>query len=196
MAAWCAPALASTTPVTAYYPDPVAPGLGPASATINIDVMASIGGRCGFAANGAPNGTVNAGAIDTSAWSGQVPFVAECTAPWRIAVSSQNGALAAGVGAGSTGYTDRAPYTVSLNVVADDSTVTSTCPVAQIEQGISGSTCDFNGTASASNGLLVSRSYDQNGSYIEVGAPAYAGTDMLVSGTYSDTLTVTISPAS
>ncbi|MDE2560646.1 MAG: hypothetical protein KGL48_00230 [Sphingomonadales bacterium] len=192
--AWCGPALASTAPITAYYPNPY--GLGPDHASMTVDVLASVGGTCGFATNGAPNGAVHAGAIDTTAWSERVSFTAECTAPWRIAVSSANGALQATPGNSSAGYTDKAPYTVTLNVASDAGVVSGSCPVAQIEQGISGSTCNFNGTASASNGLLVGRSYDLAGSYIEVGAPAYAGTDTLIAGTYGDTLTVTISPAS
>ncbi|WP_157081021.1 hypothetical protein [Novosphingobium naphthalenivorans] len=188
------PALASTSPVTAYYPNAYVSG--PDRVAMQIDVLASVGGRCGFASNSAPSGTVDAGVIDAAAWSGQIPFTAECTAPWRIAVTSLNGALQAGTANSDPGYTDKAPYTVALNVASDSGTVASSCPVGQIAQGISGSTCDFNGTASASNGLLVPRSYGLAGSYIAVSAPAYSGTDQLIAGSYSDTLTVTISPAS
>lgn len=190
------PALAATSPITAYYPDPNVPVLGPASATMTIDVIASVGGRCGFATGAAPNGSVDAGLIDTQSWTGQVPFTAQCTAPWRIAVASQHGALKAAGSINAAGYLDKAPYDVTLNVVADAGTVNSTCTAASVDQALSSSACAFRGTASASNGLLISRSFNLSGSYIEVSAPAYAGPGMLVSGTYGDTLTITVSPAS
>ena len=106
-----APASANSPTITAYYHDPllttyVYPTTNQ-NAVISIDVKASVGGTCGFASNGAPNATVNAGAI-TPGFTATVPFTAECTAPWRIAVSSANGALknAASV---PTGYANAAP---------------------------------------------------------------------------------------
>lgn len=195
LASLATPALAATSPITAYYPDANAPG-GPSSAQISINVLASVGGVCGFSDTGAPSGSYDAGQIDVSSWTHQFAFTAECTAPWRIAVTSLNGGLQAGTAAGSAGYVDLAPYTVKINAVPDSgSATTSSCPVDQIKQGTSGSTCNFYGTASASTGLSVQRSYDQTGSYIEVSAPAYAGPGTLVAGSYADTLTVTVSPA-
>jgi spore coat protein U-like protein len=158
-----------------------------------IPVTASVGGTCGFTT--APNANLFHANIDTTGWSDQVPFTVECTAPWRIAVSSQNGALknAATVAAG---YQNKAPYTVSLNVSSDGGTVTAACPVAEIDQAVGSSPCSFKGTAAPSAGLVIPRSFGLAGSYIQVAAPAYTGPDLLVSGTYNDTLVVTISPAS
>ena len=197
MGGYAMPASADTAPITAYYRDPALGAYnypGPANAVIGIDVKASVGGTCGFATNGVPNGTVNAGAIDTTGWSGQVPFTAECTAPWRIAVSSQNGALKNAT-APQAGYANLAPYDVALSINSDGGTVTGTCPVAQLDQALVSSPCTFKGTASTINGLQVPRSYDLPNSYIQLSAPAYPGSDILVSGTYNDTLIVTVSPA-
>ena len=198
-----APAHAATTTatITAYYRDPALTGYvypGPDKAELFIDVKASVGGTCGFAANGVPNGTVNAGAIDTTGWSAQVPFIAQCTAPWRIAVSSANGALKSSAAA-AAGYSNTAPYTVALNVVSDSGTVSGSCPVAQIDQAAGATPCNFKGTASPTNGLMVPRSFGLNGSYIQMSAPSYDGNNgpsVLVAGTYNDTLIVTVSPAS
>ena len=195
------PAHANTAPITAYYHDPALIGYVYATpnqnAIIAIDVKASVGGTCGFATNGAPNGTVNAGAIDTTGWSAQVPFTAECTAPWRIAVSSLNGSLKSAAAA-PTGYANTAPYTVALNVASDSGTITGSCPVAQIDQALGSTPCNFKGTASTTNGLQVPRSFGLSGSYIQMSAPSYNGnngTSILVAGGYGDTLTVTVSPA-
>lgn len=192
------PAHADTAPITAYY-NPGIPGYtppGPPQAVISVPVTASVGGSCGFAT--APNGTISKTDIDTTAWSGQVAFVPQCTAPWRIAVSSANGALKNSA-AITTGYQNKAPYNVTLSIPYDDGTssgtVTATCPVAQLDQALSSSACTFKGTASTSNGLQVPRSYNLSGSYIQASAPAYPGPDILVSGTYNDTLTVTVSPS-
>ncbi len=192
------PALAATAPVTAYFRDPALTGYvypGPADAVIQIPVTASVGGVCGFASGQAPNATLFHANIDTTGWSDQVPFTAECTAPWRIAVSSQNGALK-NAGAAASGYQNKAPYTVSLNVASDSGTVTAACPVAEIDQAVGSSPCTFKGTAAPTTGLVIPRSFGLSGSYIQVAAPAYAGPDLLISGTYNDTLIVTISPAS
>jgi hypothetical protein len=195
------PAAADTAPITAYYHDSALIGYTYATnntnAIIAIDVKASVGGTCGFATNGAPNGSINAGAIDTTGWSAQIPFVAECTAPWRIAVSSLNGSLKS-VAAAPTGYANAAPYSVALNVTSDSGTVTSSCPVAQIDQALSSSSCNFKGTATTTNGLQIPRSFGLSGSYIQMSAPSYNGnngTSILVAGAYGDTLTVTVSPA-
>ena len=190
------PAYANTAPITAYYRDPALGNYnypGPANAIINIDVKASVGGTCGFATNGAPNASFTGLPIEAG-WTRQVPFTAECTAPWRIAVSSLNGALknAATV---PVGYTNKAAYDVALNVASDGGTVTGTCPVAQIDQALGSSPCNFKGTASTTNGLQVLRSFGLAGSFIQMTAPAYSGSDVLYSGNYSDTLTVTVSPA-
>ncbi len=190
------PAMAQSATITAYFRDPTLVGYvypGPANAVFQIPVTASVGGTCGFTT--APNANLFHANIDTTGWSDQVPFTVECTAPWRIAVSSQNGALknAATVAAG---YQNKAPYTVSLNVSSDGGTVTAACPVAEIDQAVGSSPCSFKGTAAPTTGLVIPRSFGLAGSYIQVAAPAYTGPDLLVSGTYNDTLVVTISPAS
>ena len=99
----------------------------------------------------------------------------------------------------SAGYQNLAPYDVSLNLPYDTGsstgTVTATCPVAQIDQALGSSSCNFKGTATTTNGLSVPRSFNLSGSYIQVAAPAYAGPDVLISGTYNDTLVVTVSPS-
>lgn len=180
----------------AYYRDPALPGYnfpGQASASITVEVKASIGGQCGFQT--APNANRNVGQIDTTAWNEVVNFVPECTAPWRIAISSQNGGLKTAT-AVPAGYQNKAPYTVSLNVNSDSGPVTAACPVAEIDQAAGATPCNFEGAASASNGLLVPRSFGLAASSITMNAPAYPGPDILVTGTYTDTLVVTISPAS
>ncbi len=177
-------------PIDAYYPDPVTGN--PTEAVLRIPVTASVGGQCGLAAP--MNASFFNPNIDTTAWSNQEPFVAECTAPWRIAVSSANGALKSAT-AVAPGYTNLAPYQVKLNVNSDGGVVASTCDVAQLEASLASSTCDFKGTASPSQGLYLQRSYGLSGSYIQVSAPAYPGPNVLVQGMYYDTLTVTVSPA-
>lgn len=181
----------SAVPASYVYP-------GPAQAVLTVPVRASVGGTCGFATGAAPNANIVRNDIDTTGWSAQVPFTAQCTAPWRIAISSQNGALRNPVTT-ATGYQNRAPYNVSLNVPYDTGSatgvVTSSCPVSQIDQALGSSSCNFKGTATTTNGLQVPRSFNLTGSYIQVAAPAYPGPDVLVAGTYTDTLTVTISPS-
>lgn len=202
LAAQAAPALADTAPITAYYRDPALVGYvyaGPANAVINVNVTASVGGSCGFVPGSEPNANLNAGAIDTTAWTFDVPFTVNCTAPWRIAVSSANGALKT-AGSAPAGYQVKAPYTVGLTLPWNDGTtsgtVTASCPVAQIDQALGPTACNFKGTASLTNGQQVPRSVGLAGSKVTVSAPAYPGPDVLVAGTYTDTLIVTVSPSS
>ncbi len=197
--AFAQPALAQVSQEQyAYYRDPALVGYvypGPANAVITVPVTASVGGQCGFQT--APDANRNVGQIDTTAWSEIVNFVPACTAPWRIAVKSQNGGLKTGAVV-PVGYQNKAPYTVSLNVNSDSGPVTANCPVAQIDQAAGATACTFEGTASSSNGLLIPRSFGLAASTIQMNAGAYnaTNTDILVSGTYTDTLVVTISPAS
>lgn len=187
-------AQAATAPITAYYPEAGVPVGAPSQAVMQIPVTATVGGTCGFTTGGAPNGSIDAGQIDVSSWSGQVPFTVRCTAPWRMAVSSNKGALET-PGTDVTGYSRRAPYDVKLHVNTDAGVVERNCAVALIAQTAGPTSCDFEGTASTSNGLLLQRSYDLTGSYIQASAPAYTGSDILVAGSYADTLIVSISPA-
>jgi len=185
------PAMAQLTQEqTAYYPDP---DLGrPTEAVLRIPVKASVGGQCGLASP--MNASFFNPNIDTTAWENQESFVPECTAPWRIAVSSVNGALKSTAPI-APGYTNVAPYQVKLNLNSDAGVVSSTCDVAQLEASLSSSPCNFKGTATPSHGLYVQRSYGLSGSYIQVSAQAYPGPNVLVEGMYYDTLTVTVSPA-
>lgn len=192
---FASPALAADTAVqTAFFPDPTIPNVpGPAFAQFTIAVSASVGGTCGFAAGGAPSGTISAPAIDTAGWSGKAFFTPQCTAPWRIAVSSQNGALLNSVAAPTAAFTNRASYTVKLHVITDTGSTDDQCAVANLTTA--NTACSFEGAASAANGLQLPRSYLQSGSYIEATAAAYAGSQVLVAGTYQDVLTITVSPA-
>ena len=136
--------------------------------------------------------------IDTVAWTEQVALTPQCTAPWNIAVASQKGALVSSA-AIAPGYANRAPYTVALSIPYDtgssNGTVADSCQVKDLNPSTTTAACSFDGTASTSNGLTVPRSYNLSGAYLQVSAPAYAGPGVLVQGTYTDTLTVTVSPA-
>lgn len=185
------PALAQNVPGTAYF------GGSPSNIVLTVPVTASVGGRCGFQTGLAPSGsyTIPAG-IDTTAWSQQFPFTLECTGPFRIAVLSTSGGLKTSPAVSSPGYADLAPYTVLMNVVRTGGTTQGTCAAADLQASAS-TTCALRGTASTSVGMAVSNpSYQLSGSYLQVSAPAFAGPGVLVAGTYSDTLTVTVSPSS
>jgi hypothetical protein len=175
---------------TAYYNY----GTKPSYAELKIPVTATVGGRCGFVT--APEANLNVGQIDTAGWSKPVQFEPQCTAMWRIAITSANGGLVTPATGLPAGYGNRAPYDVALNIVTDAGVVEPAPCTAASLQNVAGATCDFKGTASPTQGLLLTRSFQQAPSTITVSAPAYAGPDVLISGTYQDTLTVTVSPAS
>ena len=92
------------------------------------------------------------------------------------------------------GYASNAPYNVELKMVADNGTnASATCTAAVLK---SGAGCAFGGNASTSNGLrLGAASTKSNGSYLRVSAQPYTDTKPLLAGSYSDTLTITISIA-
>ena len=152
------------------------------SIEVGVEVRASVTGRCGFATSGAPSGTIDQADFD---------FQLNCTGASRIAVSSLNGGMASQA-AGGSGYQTKAPYRVALYMVADNGTnASATCDAATLSAGGS---CSFAGTATAAQGLrLAGASTKVNGSYLRVSAPAYTGSDTLVSGRYADTLSVTVS---
>lgn len=165
------------------------------SATLSIPVTASVGGRCQFAANGAPQGTYDAGTIDTDAWTHDFGFVIDCNAASRVAVTSQFGGLKNATVVTDPGYTALAPYTVALNLQGNTQSISDSCAVANLTTASTGA-CSFKGTASNTVGLrLPGVSQSQTGSYLRVSAPAYAGPGSLVSGQYTDTLTITIAAA-
>lgn len=169
-----------------------APGQGsPNSVQLTIPVTASVQAACGFAT--APSGTHDEPNFDDHAWSHDFGFTIDCSTASRVAVVSANGALLTS-GSAPPGYTTSAPYNVTLNVVQNAGVATGTCPVADLTTG---GGCTFRGPASTSQGLAVAVSQNQTGSYLRVSAPVYAGSNVLVASTgYTDTLTVTLSPAS
>jgi hypothetical protein len=178
-----APAFAQSTPGTAYF------GTGTPNIPLTVPVLATVGGRCGFATSGAPSGNYAIPTpIDTTAWSRQFPFTLECSGPFRIAVVSNNGGLKT-TATTDPGYASLAPYDTG-------GTTTGTCAASSLTSSAT-TTCALRGTASATVGLPVPNpSYQLSGSYLQVGAPAYAGPGTLIAGTYSDTLVVTVSPSS
>lgn len=181
----CAGAAGAASAQTIYYPS---------SASVKVQVAASVAARCGFASGAAPSATLSAAEIDAAGFSFDVPFTLDCTTPMRVAVVSANGGLAAATAAAG-GYSAKAPYDVTLNLVGNGATASANAKCAAAALA-SGSTCGFVGPASATQGLrLASASSGQTGSYLRLSAPAYSGTTPLVSGTYSDTLIVTVSAA-
>ncbi|MDO9369441.1 MAG: hypothetical protein Q7T68_12800 [Sphingopyxis sp.] len=161
------------------------------SVEVGVEVRASVLGRCGFAPGGAPSGTVDQANFDQSGFTRDFAIQLNCTGASRIAVSSANGAMVSGETVGA-GYQTKAPYTVALYMAADNGTdVAASCAAATLAAGGS---CAFAGTASGATGLrLAGASTKANGSYLRVSAPAYSGTDTLVAGRYSDTLSITVS---
>ena len=172
-----------------------------------IQVVASVGGRCGFATGNAPNGSVSAPAFDTVGFDQSFPFILDCTGAFRVGVVSLNGGLLTG-GSVPTGYGIKAPYDVQLNLRNDANTVTATsaCQAAQLSVSNTAATCtaqyltggtNFSGAASTSRGLRVGGAATSSATTqsLRVKANAYTGSDILSAGTYTDTLTVTVSTA-
>lgn len=159
---------------------------------VGIDVRASVRGRCGFGAEGAPSGSINQSDFDQVGFSQEFGIRLNCTGASRIAVASSNGGLAAAQTA--PGYASSAPYTVELRMVGDNgSTATAACLSGTLK---SSGACVFSGSASESNGLLLNAaSTKANGSYLRVSAAPYSGSQPLLAGSYSDTLVITVSIA-
>jgi hypothetical protein len=173
-----------------------APGQGsPNEAQLPIDVLASVGGRCGFADLGTPSGTFDQRNFDVTGFSHDFLFSLNCTGPARVGVVSTNGGLKA-AGAAPPGYAVLANYDVSLHLVSNTAAVAdSTCAVATLVAG-TGSCAAFLGPASATQGLRIGApSTNRTGSYLRVAAASHdqAAGPTLVAGEYADTLTVTLS---
>jgi hypothetical protein len=184
------------------YPSPYN---APNQVSLSVQVLASIGGRCGFATGAAPSGSLNQTDFDTTGFDQSFAFTLNCTALSRVAVVSSNGGLKAGLTGLPSGYAAIAPYDVQLNLVGNSTTATATCGVGDL-LATAGATCaptylsavgsNFKGPATTSAGLLLNGPATNNTpSSIRVKANAYGGTAVLASGTYTDTLTVTVSPA-
>lgn len=190
--------VAAALPVTAISAQTTvyAPGDGsPNSAQLQVNVLASVGGRCGFADLGTPSGTFDQRNFDVTGFSHDFLFSLNCTGPSRVAVVSSNGGLKTG-GATQPGYIALAPYNVSLHLVSNTpTTADATCAAATLVAG-TGTCSAFVGPASTTQGLRIGApSTNQTGSYLRVAASAYnqvAG-PVLIAGEYADTLTVTLS---
>lgn len=193
VAAGLALAAAPACAQTVYYAAGQ-PGVAGGAATVGVQVRASVGGHCGFTDTQAPGGSFTQNNFDVTGFSRDFAFQLDCTGPSRVAVVSQNGGLLTG-GTAPAGYAALAPYTVSLNLVGNSAVATGSCAVATLTTAAA-TPCAFRGPASTAAGLqLTSNSVSQTGTYLRVSAPAYtAGT--LIAGSYSDTLTVTVSVAS
>lgn len=161
------------------------------SVEVGVEVRASVLGRCGFASGGAPSGTIDQADFDQSGFSKDFAIQLNCTGASRIAVSSVNGGMT-NAAVGGTGYQTRAPYRVALFMVADNGTnAAAACDASTLSAGGS---CGFAGTAGTATGLrLAGAATKANGSYLRISAPAYAGSDTLAAGRYSDTLSITVS---
>jgi hypothetical protein len=173
--------------MTAY-----AAGQGPVSSIeVGVEVRASVQGRCGFAAGGAPSGQVSQADFDRVGFSRDFAIVLNCTGASRIAVASRNGGLTPE--SSDPGFAAVAPYQVQLRMVGDDgAAVSDACAASALTTGA----CAFAGRGDAATGLrLGSASTKANGSYLRVSAPAYQGSAPLAAGRYSDTLTITVSAA-
>jgi hypothetical protein len=159
---------------------------------LQVRVTAAVAQRCGFVS--APSGIHNQPDFSTTTWSVDFPFTLDCNVPSRVAAVSASGGLST-PGAPPAGYANKTTYDVVLNLVGNDGTapVSAQCAAATLTQG---STCSFVGPASTSQGLrLTGPAILQGGSFVRIIGKPYAGSDLLIAGTYSDTLTVTVSPS-
>lgn len=164
----------------------------PNQIALQVQVQASVGGRCGFATAGIPTGSFDQPNFDVNGFTHDFPFQLDCTGPARVAVVSSNGGLLAD-GVAPAGYIARAPYDVALHLVGANSIADATCAAATLTAGGS---CPFRGPATTGQGLRLSASsVNQGGTFLRVSAPAYVASDVLVAGNYADTLIVTVSVA-
>jgi hypothetical protein len=184
MLLWSAPCAAQT----AY-----APGQGaPNSIVLSVPVTASINSHCGFASGAAPSGAYSQPNFDSAGLLHDFAFTLDCTLPLRVGVVSSNGGMLASAGPLPAGYVSFAPYDVTLHLVGDTTSANATCAASTLTTGSSCSS--FLGPASTTQGLKLNGASNlAAGSYLRVSAPPYAGPNVLVAATYSDTLVVTLS---
>lgn len=191
---------------TVYAPGDIPPGSGAGtSITLTpIYVRASVGGRCGFAEGQAPEGLVSQQNFDVTGFDASFNFVLDCTGPARVAVVSANGGMFQSA-ALPAGYTNIAPYDVGLALVGNDGlTATASCEAASLVAGSTtcstayggagGPQTNFTGPADETTGLLLNGPSTTGAvSSIRVLASPYNAESILVSGSYQDVLTVTLS---
>lgn len=195
--AFCVLGSSAYAQTTAFYPDGNQPAGSPPNIALPVAVTTTVPEQCGFAPNGAPNDTYDAGDI-RNGWTHDTDFTLECNGPLNMAITSENGGLLAS-GSPASGYSNLEVYSVTLHIAGDNSTSASaTCTTDELLQTLGSSTCGFFGTAATAVGLnLNSSSEDQSGSYIRISNVNYAGPPptLIASNAYTDTLTVTLSPA-
>ena len=191
LAAAALPVSAISAQTTVYAPGDGAPN----SVDLQVNVLASVGGRCGFADLGTPSGSFDQRDFDVTGFSHDFLFSLNCTGPARVAVVSSNGGLKT-AGTAQSGYAVLAPYDVSLHLVSNTpTTADATCAAATLVAG-TGTCSTFLGPASTTQGLRIGApSTNQTGSYLRVAASAYnqAVGPTLIAGEYADTLVVTLS---
>jgi hypothetical protein len=193
---FCCAALAAAAPsalaqTTVYVPN---------SLTLQVPVTATVGEVCGFASTGVPGGLVDFGDLNGGAFTQDVPFTLECSVPLRMAIVSDKGGLLLSSGFSAAGYTNLAPYNVTLFIQGTTTSVSDTCSAADLKSSVN--PCSFRGTATDSIGLrLNDTSFDVPGSYIRLRnrdyPSAYPGSPVLIASNsnYVDTLTVTLAAA-
>lgn len=199
-------AFAQDISATVYAPGDVPPGSGAGtSITLTpIYVRASVGGRCGFAEGQAPDGSVSQPDFDVTGFDASFDFVLDCTGPARVAVVSTNGGLFQTASL-PAGYTNVAPYDVGLALAGNDGlTATASCEAASLVAGSTtcstayggagGPQTNFTGPADETTGLLLDGPSTTGAvSSIRVLAGPYNAGNILVSGSYQDVLTITLS---
>ena len=193
---------------TVYYPDDVPPGSGAGtSLTLSpINVRAAVKGRCGFAGPQAPNWIFDQSNFDVNGFKTSFSFVLDCSGPSNVGVVSLNGGLFQNVLLPS-GYRNKAPYDVGLRLAGDGGAqVSASCEAASLiagsrscslaYDGTGGAQTSFTGPAMAGQGLTLNAPSTSGAmSSLEIQAKPYTSSDVLISGTYQDVLSITVNAA-
>jgi hypothetical protein len=187
---------------TAYYQ--FGPGVPP-SATDHLDlplqVTATVSPGCGFTAGQTPDGNFVHNNFDLTGFTDTVNFQLNCNGPFRLAVASASGGMQGPAAAVPAGYANLADYNVALHIVANaGGPFDINCNASQLKTA--GGGCDtanangFRGTATTTEGYrVISASQGQAGTYIRLTRAIQPTSPILVNGTYTDTLIVTVSAA-
>jgi hypothetical protein len=168
------------------------------SQAVTLPVTASIGMACSFGAQ-APSGRHSDADLTDGLTQHDFPLNLECTGPFKVGVVSTNGGLFANGATAPSGYTNKADYDVTLNVVRGtlvnpaQGAVTSSCTASALTSA-SASPCGFRGDAAIGQGLAIpGASFRQTGSFLRVSGPAPTNNLLVASNAYADTLTITVS---